>query len=64
MESGTLLILPILKLLRCNFQKQPHSVHALAPPPPSLSEAGWASNQIFKKGSLTGPQLLEGGWAL
>ena len=21
---------------------------------------GWAFNQIFKKGSLTGPQLLEG----
>ena len=33
-----------------------HSMH------PSLSaEQGWAFNQIFKKGGLTGPQLLEGG---
>ena len=26
-----------------------------------LSAGGWASNQIFKKGGLTRPQLLEGG---
>ena len=26
-----------------------------------LSAGRWASNQIFKKGGLTGPQLLEGG---
>ena len=35
-----------------------HSVH-----PPFLQGwgGGWASNQIFEKGRLTGPQLLEGG---
>ena len=31
-------------------------------PPPFLLGGGWTSYQIFKKGSLIGPQLLEGGW--
>ena len=26
-----------------------------------LSAGGWTSNEIFKKGGLTGPQFLEGG---
>ena len=29
--------------------------------PPLSAGRGWASNQIFKKGGLTGPQPLEGG---
>ena len=45
-----------------------HTDHSVYPPPSFCrrwagggEEGGWASNQIFKKGGLTGPQLLEGG---
>ena len=30
--------------------------------PLSARRGGWISYQIFKKGGLTGRQLLEGGW--
>ena len=36
-----------------------HSVH---PPRHPLSAGGWVSYQIFKKGDLTGSQLLEEGY--
>ena len=42
----------------------PHSGFHSGHPPfcrGSMGGGGWASNQIFKKVGLTGPQLLEGG---
>ena len=48
------------ELWQSHGTKNIHSVHPH--PPPFLLGGGWTSYQIFKKGSLIGPQLLEGGW--
>ena len=40
------------------FLKKTYIFYSVHPP---LFAGGWTSNQIFKKGGLTGPHLLEGG---
>ena len=55
---------PLLTQFDNNLQKH-LAVHIVLPPlpPPFLSagRGGWTSYQIFKRGSLTEPQLWEGG---
>ena len=59
---GPKLVEPILVTTLIQILFITHSLHSLSS---SAGDGGggkgWTSNQIFKKGGLTGPQLLEGG---